>query len=132
LVRALEIIEQTGTTPTEHRQTHPPATETVPLFVVDRPKEELELRIRKRVRRMLEAGLEAEAKRIQKDFPNSRALNSVGFRQILSGQGEEQIVIATRQLAKAQRTWFRGQHPEAQWFELDRDRGKLLRALDLF
>lgn len=140
LVRALEIIDQTGTTPTQHRETHPPVTETVPLFVVDRPKDQLELRIRKRVRKMLDAGLADEALRIQKKFPQSRTLNSVGFRQIIAGIAEgqksesieEAIVIATRQLAKAQRTWFRGQHPEAQWFELERDRENLLSALDQF
>ena len=70
-------------------------------------------------------------------FAENRAKNSCGKldvlqldRKIKDGQEGlfDEIELATRQLVKRQRTWFRGQCPDApytQWFQLDGDRTRL-------
>lgn len=138
LLRALELIELTGRSPTElqaekTRESDP----RFQLWIVDRLDPELRDRIAKRSRQMLEAGLIHEVKQIRERYPHCRPLRSVGYRQIcdfLDGtapQGRKKIMdqdglvqeieLATRQLVKRQRTWFRGQAQDALRFELDRD-----------
>jgi tRNA dimethylallyltransferase len=67
------------------------------------------------------------------------ALRAVGYRQaweFLDGQGDaagfrERAIAATRQLAKRQSTWLRGEL-DARWFDPARDRRRLDEALALF
>ncbi len=144
LIRALELIELGGKSPTELEAAA--SCEPDPLFkllILDRPTPELDQRILLRTRAMLEAGLEEETRALLGSFPSARPLGSVGYAQVvdhLNGKTpegrklspglaglESEITLATRQLVKKQRTWFRGQHPEGQWFLLDRD----LQALEI-
>lgn len=85
----------------------------------------LEERIRTRTQKMLKAGLIDETHvLLNKGLENWAPLRSVGYKEvvqylkgeILENQIEEQIVIATRQLAKKQRTWFQ-RDLDIQWFE---------------
>jgi len=146
LTRAIEISQTTGKPLDElERGTAPTPNPAYQLFLIDR--EDLDTRIASRTSTMLEQGFVEEVKRIRAQTPDAPALNSVGYRQVvdyLDGktppgrklkpglQGlEEEITLATRQLVKKQRTWFRGQ-TEGQWFMLDRDLNNLkteLRAL---
>jgi len=83
------------------------------------PRETLQRRIAERVDRMLAGGLVAEVERILATGVPAAApgLDGVGYREVVAMlQGRltkdglrEAIVIATRQYAKRQETWFRNQ-----------------------
>jgi tRNA dimethylallyltransferase len=144
LVRAVELLRMTGKTPTELEAERPAQSDPrFALWIIDRETGELFDRIAARTREMLAAGFVDEVKRIRERAPGSRALEAVGYAQVsdylggklpegrkirpgLDGLADE-IELATRQLVKRQRTWFRGQH-EGLWFTLERDRAGLLRA----
>ncbi len=142
LVRALEILRFSGRRPSEleaearNRAPDP----RFPIWVLDRPQQELENRIHQRTNAMLLAGLIEETRRLRDAHPTARALGSVGYAQVVDHLDERQprgrkrrpgidgltdeIRLATRQLVKAQRTFFRGLK-HAQWFLFDQDRPKL-------
>ena len=144
LIRSIEIFELTGKTPEAlQAQASPAPDPRFELWVLDRPQEELMKRIHLRTRQMMEHGLVDEVESIQREFPTCRALKAVGYAQIvdyLAGtlpKGRKippglngvisEIELATRQLVKRQRTWFKGR-PEARWFLLDRDQEALKKA----
>ena len=145
LIRALEVIEQTGKTPSQlEAQTSQEPDPQFRLLVLDRPNKELHSRIETRTQKMLEAGWIEEVEDLIKRFPQSRALNSVGYQQVkdylqqkkpagrkmASGlQGlQDEVNLATRQLVKKQRTWFKAQKG-AEHFLLEKDRNSLEKAL---
>jgi tRNA dimethylallyltransferase len=146
LVRAHELLLITGKTPTElqSEQNRTPNPD-LRLLVVDRPNEELFERIEKRTKIMLDAGFVQEVESVRQQFPGSRALSAVGYAQIcdhLDGIApagrktthdekglREEIALATRQLVKKQRTWFRSEK-SAENFELTKDRERLLARLE--
>ncbi len=148
IIRALEVIELGGITPSElEARAHKP-NPRVKLLWIDR--EDIDARIEKRTEQMLQAGLQAEYESLSARYPGARPLESVGYAQVaafLRGESPEgrkvapgikglksEIDLATRQLVKSQRTWFRGQFEaklgdQCQSFLLDRDREKLLTCL---
>jgi tRNA dimethylallyltransferase len=146
LVRAVELIRITGKTPSalQSEQNRIPDP-TLKLFVIDRPNVELFHRISDRSKAMLDAGFIEEVKSIRSRFGESRALTAVGYTQVcgyldgVSPPGrvlregllglQDEIELATRQLVKRQRTWFKSEK-SAVMFELDRDREKLLAELN--
>jgi len=83
------------------------------------PRPVLHRRIAERVDRMLAAGLEAEVHRVLAAgvAPDAPGLDAVGYREIIAVREgrlarerlREAIVIATRQYAKRQETWFNNQ-----------------------
>jgi tRNA dimethylallyltransferase len=104
-------------------------------------------RIARRFDLMLEQGFLDEVHRLRAlpgmqavavplDLP---AVRAVGYRQAweyLDGQGDaaafrERAIAATRQLAKRQLTWLRGER-DARWFDPAIDRARLDDALALF
>ena len=120
LVRALEIFEITGKSPTEHfnSQTINPSTNhhfCVILLSMD--KQDLETRIRNRTKKMLANSWIEETKALLEKYYEGEvhALDSIGYHQIckyLVGEYtleevEEEIILRTRQYAKRQLTWFR-------------------------
>ncbi|MBC7691639.1 MAG: tRNA (adenosine(37)-N6)-dimethylallyltransferase MiaA [Methylotenera sp.] len=139
VIRALEIIHLTGKTPTELQREHElksaesSASRPFSLWIIDRETAVLDARIQLRTEQMLEAGFVDEVKSVLKQYPDSRALDSVGYRQVkdfLTGNPptgrkiapgieglRQEIELATRQLVKRQRTWFKSQ-TEAEWFYL--------------
>ncbi|OFZ83200.1 MAG: tRNA (adenosine(37)-N6)-dimethylallyltransferase MiaA [Bdellovibrionales bacterium RIFOXYD1_FULL_53_11] len=146
LVRALELFEATGTRPSELASGGASAPDPMfKLLVIDRERAELADRIRLRTKAMLSAGLLEEARSLASRFPGAKALGAVGYKQTLmhleghipAGRKydgsllslENEIALATRQLVKAQRTWFRSQK-EAEHFLLDRDLPTLKERLD--
>lgn len=140
LIRALELIEMGGKTPSELREaetrTPDPRFE---IWVIDRPNEILNHRIEARTEAMIKSDFIGEVERIRAQYQNQeppRPLSAVGYNEVckyldgilpagrkiapgLEGLKSE-INLATRQLVKSQRTWFRGQK-SVHWFELDRD-----------
>lgn len=148
LIRALEIHALTGKTPSEleqapkvHQSAH-----AFRLIVVDRENAELEARIRARAEQMLEQGWIEETRALLREHPQARALGAVGYAQIVAHlRGEkprgrelkpgaagllDEVMLATRQLVKRQRTWFRGQAQARLWI-LDRERKEVLELLDV-
>ncbi|MBL7715393.1 MAG: tRNA (adenosine(37)-N6)-dimethylallyltransferase MiaA [Bdellovibrionales bacterium] len=138
LVRALEIIEISGKLPSElEAQSNKSPDPRFDLIILDRPNPELFERIEKRTKQMLEQGLVDETKRALDRYGDCAPLGSVGYAQVvdhirgIAPQGRksttlsEEISLATRQLVKRQRTWFKGQFPFAQPYVLDQDREKV-------
>ena len=92
-------------------------------FVLVRDRADLVRRIRKRAEVMLESGWIEEARvMLEKGLLNApTAWQAIGYAQIgdyLAGKLTraellESIVIATRQFARRQSTWFRNRHKEA-------------------
>ncbi len=142
LVRALELIELTGQTPsqlqTEKKSEPDPRFR---LWILDRDDADLHQRIQSRTASMLQSPWLEEVKWIRAKFPDCRPLQSVGYAQVLQYlDGEkpagrkirpgllglqDEIELATRQLVKKQRTWFKNQSkkvPGSQWFQLEKDR----------
>lgn len=116
LQRALEIAKLTGQTLAAQEQV---ASERNKAFVIylpcERPK--LEERIRLRTQGMLRIGLVAEVEQLlaQGISAEAKAMQSIGYASVirfLKGELKEQqleddIVLATRQYAKRQETWFK-------------------------
>ncbi|MBG9980984.1 tRNA (adenosine(37)-N6)-dimethylallyltransferase MiaA [Facklamia sp. DSM 111018] len=129
IIRALEVIEQTGqnfSDQAEHNEQRSRFNEL--LFVLDRPREELYDRINRRVLGMIEAGLEEEARWLfdQKLDPQLSSIKGIGYKEWFSYfQGEEELetVIAkiqqnSRRYAKRQLTWFRNRMKQPCWLDV--------------
>ena len=139
LIRALEIIQTTGTkvselearTKKQHQLPGP-----VLKLGVQISKEDLEVRLRERIQRMLDAGwieeVETLLQKLGEDFP---VLRSVGYLQIVQHlrgvisvtELSDEIFRAHWRLAKKQRTWFR-RDSEIRWLMDTDDFVKTLQA----
>jgi tRNA dimethylallyltransferase len=94
-----------------------------PVFVLERPREELRARIAKRFGKMMDMGWLEETKWLQSlALPDTHpVMRAVGYRQLLDHlQGDcsldeaiDKGITATRKYAKRQRTWFRNQTVDA-------------------
>jgi tRNA dimethylallyltransferase len=122
LVRALEIYELTGKTPSEHfAQQKKENRSKLNLFSVllTMDKESLFKRICKRTGQMLEDGLidEVDTLLSKYDVGDVHPLDSIGYKQVISYlNGDlsyqemiDEINIRTRQYVKKQRTWFKNE-----------------------
>lgn len=145
ILRALEVFELTGEPLSdwfEKPQDNVLPFHPVKLVLAPMDRALLHERIARRFRRMLDAGLLDEVRRLRErddlhaDLP---AMRAVGYRQAWSylvGDMDhdallERGIIATRQLAKRQFTWLRKEQ-NAAWFE-PRDEellGKVLKYLE--
>lgn len=128
--RALEVYELTGRPLNEswsQAAGEPVVHELIKLVVAPAEREVLRERARIRFHAMLDAGLVDEVRGFfeRGDLDLTRAsMRMVGYRQVwryLAGEldYEDMIthaVVATRQLAKRQLTWFRAEK-HAQWFD---------------
>lgn len=145
IIRALEIIHLSGKRPSELQATmSPEPNPDFELWVVDRDPKELDLRIRERIQKMLDAGLVSETLSLSENYPNSKTLHSVGYEQVLlhlagiKPQGRkvkpgipglvDEIELAHRQLAKQQRTWLKNLKPNHR-FTLEQDHDLLKEKL---
>lgn len=109
---------------------------------LDMPKEEhLEI-IRKRTEKMLASGLVDEVKSLlEKGFTGlEKPLQSIGYKETLGflfgvygtlEECKERIIISTRQLAKAQRTWFKREQNKSVFHPL-RERKELFEKIEEF
>ncbi len=129
VVRAVEVIRLTGRPFSQMRAAWPERAPSLAgrSFGLERPRPELVRRIDRRVDTMFAQGLIEETRRL---LPaglagNRIALQAIGYRQVLEHlQGErgrretiEWVKVRTRQFAKRQSTWFRGQL-DLDWLEL--------------
>jgi tRNA dimethylallyltransferase len=125
LIRALEVKIVSGKSILELQQNAPRKLRyDVRAFKLELPPEELNQKIALRTDAMLKAGWidEAEQAIAAGLLETPTAHQALGYKIIASYlKGElsfeelkEKIIIATRQYARRQRTWFRHQHPEAQ------------------
>jgi len=121
--RALEVIELTGRPLSElqrHGRSEPCPHPVLALSLEPGSRDWLHERIERRLRAMLRAGLVAEVEALRRrgalapELPASRA---VGYRQVLEhlhGATDHETMVAralaaTRQLARRQLTWLRGE-----------------------
>ena len=150
IIRALEVFRLSGL-PISHwqqatrRRRFPFRVLRLVLAPVDRRV--LHQRIEARFDAMLEQGFLDEVRTLRRDprlqeLPNARdlpAIRAVGYRQAwahLEGETDaatfrEQAIAATRQLAKRQLTWLRGEF-DARWLDPQSQRDELQRARGLF
>jgi tRNA dimethylallyltransferase len=122
LVRALEILESTGTSPSKNfksqKQTVVPKLNLFTIYL-NWDRSVLKDRIASRTNNMLNNGWIEEVKKIINKYPNQtlHPLDSIGYREIISYlKGEltlevleKTIIIKTRQFAKRQIQWFKNE-----------------------
>ena len=120
LIRALEIYQSTGKTPTQNynKQSNSSKNNTLDLFTIylEWEKSELNNRIKTRTKEMLKAGWIDEVKKLLKDYSDAiiPPLDSIGYREIVSyiddnttlRSLEKTITIKTRQFSVRQIKWF--------------------------
>ena len=131
VVRALEVVELTGRpfTATLPDSASAPWVPTV-MVGLRLPRPDLHARIARRVDRMWSDGLVAEVRRLEeaglrKGRTASRAVGYAQVLDLLAGgrtetQAREATVVATRQLARRQLSWF-GREPRVAWLAADAD-----------
>ena len=142
IVRALEVFRLSGRRMSalkeEHRfaDRHYPSLQLACSF----PREELYARIDRRAQEMLDAGLVAEVEALAADYSFAlKALQTLGYREVVrylkkeitANEMLEDIRKYTRQYAKRQLTWFRGQ-PEIIWVDSTKESGKVIQSIDNF
>jgi len=143
IVRALEVLELTGTPISAWQETHGFRTDGLRTLVLGcaRHREELSARIEERCRAMLGQGLVDEIRGLWARGwgPDLPPLRSVGYRELgayLQGACDEPTAVAafaraTRRLAKRQRTWFRAE-TAIEWFHPDHERTAMLARAVMF
>ena len=117
--RAWEVLQATGRGLADWQDATPPAllplTQTQP-FLVDAPKEWLTPRIARRFDLMLDQGALDEARQNapgwSPDRPSAKAIGAAELIAHVKGtlpldDARNAVIIATRQYAKRQRSWFR-------------------------
>jgi tRNA dimethylallyltransferase len=120
MLRAFEVLEASGRSLLFwQRNEGKPVLDglTLARFVLEVPREELRKRIERRFRAMLGAGAMEEALALADLDPALPAAKVIGRRELLAlhdgaltrDAAIERAVIATRQYAKRQETWFRNQ-----------------------
>jgi tRNA dimethylallyltransferase len=142
IVRALETIESTGRSISEHHQDHGFADEPFHALKIglqiDRQK--LYDRIDQRVDLMIDAGLLDEVKKLlgMGYTADLKSMQSIGYRHMaafIEGQLPWDECVRTlkrdtRRFAKRQFTWF-GADPQIQWYEPDQLNG-MIRVVEGF
>ena len=128
IVRALEVVEITGrpfSASLPHLEYADPLTLQVGLSI-DRPT--LDARIEQRVAAMFEAGFVAEVERLLDEglAEGRTASRAIGYREVMAylrgelglDEARKRTVIATRQFARRQDSWFR-KDPRIHWIDWD-------------
>ena len=145
ITRALEVFRLTGRPISAWQAEHAPRRfpfRVLRLVLAPADRALLHERIARRFDLMLDAGFLDEVRRLRRDprlhadLPSMRA---VGYRQAwrhLDGLTDatgfrDEAIAATRQLAKRQLTWLRGQR-DARWFDPGRDQAELQQSLASF
>ncbi len=152
LMRAAEYFQLTGTKISdkkkEHDQLNPYDFSTIAHpwdvlhFYLDLPKDEHFEIIKKRTQEMFDQGLMDEVKQLEETgfFMTEKPLASIGYKEALELKNGlfaniddciERIAISTRQLAKAQRTFFNKITPKES-FNPIHDQGKIKERVTSF
>jgi len=122
LIRALEIYEITGKSPSEHFHTQEESkSNNVHVFTIflNSAMSDLENRIHERTEHMLKNGWIEEVKNLKGQFPDTvlHPLDSIGYRQILDHLDNKlsyedmvkEIHLRTRKYARKQIQWFKNE-----------------------
>lgn len=127
IIRALEIIEQTGKKASATRQQHPDK-DRFQLIVLNRPRNEIYQRIETRVDAMIESGLVEEVKTLLEAGydPSLSSLQGLGYKEIIAylkgtatlPEAVDLIKKRSRHFAKRQLTWYRS-FTDAKWINLE-------------
>jgi tRNA dimethylallyltransferase len=126
--RAIEVALITGRRISEFHLERPRAAVLTARYLVLDPGPNLAGSIAARIDEMLAAGWLDEVRSLaQRVRPDARAWTATGYdvmRRVVTGEltldrGRELVVVATRQYAKRQRTWFRHQLGGEQVLRLD-------------
>lgn len=129
VVRAVEVIRITGQPFSRQRARWPDRAQALAgrSFGLARSREDLARRIERRVEAMFRAGLVDEVRSLLSRGlrGNRTAMQAIGYRQVvehLEGvrgllQTVEEVKVRTRQFARRQGTWFRGQL-DLEWVEV--------------
>jgi tRNA dimethylallyltransferase len=139
IVRALEVVEITGrpfSASLPHLEYVDPLTLQIGL-AIDRPI--LDARIEERVAAMFAAGLVGEVEHLLDEglAEGRTASRAIGYREVMAhlageltlDEARERTVIATRQFARRQDSWFR-KDPRIHWLPFnDADRAERAEAL---
>ncbi len=118
IIRALEIYHSTGKTKTEQdllSRSSPSPYKLTAVGLDAKNRDYLYDRINSRIDRMLESGLEEEARRFYEKYPSGTASQAIGCKELLpyfKGEASldecvEKLKMQTRRYAKRQLTWFR-------------------------
>ena len=108
-------------------------------FALDLPRETLARTLAERVDAFFEAGLCEEVDRLLEEGvpPSANAFKAIGYREVLRARIDgsdphdtrEEIVVATRRLAKRQRTWLR-REPALRWLDASEGDGALVARIE--
>jgi len=128
VIRALEVIELTGSAPTTRLEALPEILPSIRIGL-RRERPELDVRIAERVNLMWEQGLVEEVRNLEgrglrEGITASRALGYAQVLNALSGEctleeAREQTVFATRRYARRQDSWF-NRDATIQWHDAAR------------
>jgi len=115
--KMLNLYFQTGMTPTDYFETHPPKpsiTEPLPIYEITVEREILRKRINTRTLKMIKCGLIDEVFYLEKHYTRTpNCMKAIGIKEVLAYldgyytkmEMKEKIVTHTAQLAKRQRTF---------------------------
>ena len=117
LIRIVEVFKATGRKLSEYQKEREGGVGTLPVFWLQRDRDILYKRIDERVDQMMKDGWLEEARELSKTVPLSApAWQSLGYRELLQAKDAsemakviEDVKKKTRNYAKRQLTWFRGQ-----------------------
>lgn len=125
IIRRLEIIETGGKSEYNFRQYND--SYDYIMIGLTMPRDRLYERIDARVDKMMQEGLLDEVKRIYTEYGNLKALQAIGYKELISyingERGLEEAVTLikrnTRRFAKRQTTWFK-RDERIVWFDISK------------
>ena len=114
ILRILEVYQGTGRKLSEWKQERSGGIGEIPVYFLNRSRENLYLRINERVDQMIRDGWLDEIQALSKSVPlDAPAWQSLGYRELLNAHGQSEISAIldkvkqqTRNYAKRQITWF--------------------------
>ena len=117
LIRILEVYRATGRKLSDWQKEREGGIGKLPVFWLQRERDVLYKRIDSRVDKMIKDGWAEEVRELSKTVPlDAPAWQSLGYRELLAAQTDaemaqviEEVKKKTRNYAKRQLTWFRGQ-----------------------
>jgi len=130
VIRAIEVYELTGRTMSERireAKSRPPRYDALTIGLTTSDRDILYGRIDHRVDLMMEAGLEAEARRVYAMQLGQTAKQAIGYKELFA-YFEDRCTLAeavsavkqeSRRYAKRQLTWFK-RNPQIEWLEFDK------------
>ena len=137
LIRIVEVFKATGRKLSEYQKEREGGIGELPVFWLQRDRDTLYKRINERVDQMIKDGWLEEARELAKTVPLSApAWQSLGYRELLQAENAsemakvvEEVKKKTRNYAKRQLTWFRGQ---MICTSIDMENAPLKAILDIF